>query len=93
MIEKNPKSGFSTKSRKTQFIVSKCEICGRDSNGEYCEFHEKAYSNVLEKYVVWRDALGISWKEYLSVVEKNPYTGSWAKEVTVKLKRDLEENV
>jgi hypothetical protein len=29
--------------------------------------------------------LGISWKEYLSEIAKNPLTGEWAKEVAEHL--------
>jgi hypothetical protein len=41
----------------------------------------KAYENIVEKYVVWRKALKISWEAYLSEIEKNSLTGNWAKEV------------
>jgi hypothetical protein len=43
--------------------------------------HLKAYENIVEKYPVWRKALKISWKEYLSEIEQNSLTGEWAKEV------------
>jgi hypothetical protein len=35
----------------------------------------------MEKYGFWRNAQGISWKEYLREIEQNPLTGEWAKEV------------
>jgi len=41
----------------------------------------KAYENIVKKYDVWKRALKISWKEYLSEVAKNSLTGEWAKEV------------
>jgi hypothetical protein len=41
----------------------------------------KAYENIVRKYDFWRKALKITWKEYLSEIEKNPSTGEWAKEV------------
>lgn len=53
--------------------------------GKYCELHEKAYKSLVKKYDVWRNALDSSWKEYLSEVVKNPYTGVWAKEVAEHL--------
>lgn len=63
----------------------KCKICDKEAVGSYCELHEKAYGNIVKKYDVWRNALDISWREYLSEVVKNPYTGSWAKEVATQL--------
>ena len=35
----------------------------------------------MDKYCVWRKALKISWKEYLSEIEQNPLTGDCAKEI------------
>ena len=55
---------------------------------KYCEFHEKAYRSLVEKYEDWKKAMDISWKEYLNGIVKNPYTGSWAKEVAEKLMKD-----
>jgi hypothetical protein len=63
----------------------KCKVCDKEAVGDYCEGHESAYRNLVEKYEVWKRALGISWKEYLRDVAKNDYTGSWVKEVAEKL--------
>jgi len=41
----------------------------------------KAYESIVKKYDLWKRALEISWKEYLSEIVKNPFTGEWAKEV------------
>jgi len=41
----------------------------------------KAYENIVKEYDFWRKGLKISWKEYLSEIEKNSLTGEWAKEV------------
>jgi hypothetical protein len=41
----------------------------------------KAYENIVKEYAFWRKGLKISWKEYLSEIEKNSLTGEWAKEV------------
>jgi hypothetical protein len=59
-----------------------CKICPRKpaKNG-FCQMHLKAYENIVEKYHVWRKALKVSWREYLSEIEQNPLTGEWAKEV------------
>lgn len=60
----------------------KCVVCGRDAGEKgYCELHLKAYENIVKNYDVWKKALEISWKGYLSEVVKNPLTGEWAKEV------------
>jgi hypothetical protein len=45
----------------------------------------KAYESIIRKYELWKRALGISWKEYLSEVVENPLTGEWAKEVVEHL--------
>jgi hypothetical protein len=63
-----------------------CEICNRQTAEScYCEFHAKAYENIVKKYERWKVALEISWKEYLSEIVKNPLTGEWAKEVAERL--------
>jgi len=59
-----------------------CKICSREaSEDNYCELHMKAYESIVKKYEIWKRALEISWKEYLSEIVKNPLTGEWAKEV------------
>lgn len=69
----------------------RCKICDRDAVDEgYCDLHFEAYNNILEKYEVWRKAMDISWKDYLSELIKNPLTGYWAKEVAEKLLKDGE---
>jgi len=59
----------------------KCKICGRKAESEFCNLHRKAYENLLEKYDEWREAMGISWEEYLKEIIENPFTGIWVKEV------------
>ena len=66
----------------------KCRICNREAVEKYCELHEKAYSSIVQKYEDWKRAMDISWKEYLNEIVKNPYTGSWAKEVAETLMKD-----
>jgi hypothetical protein len=41
----------------------------------------KAYKIITKKYEIWNQASEISWKEYLSEIAKNPFTGEWAREV------------
>lgn len=66
----------------------KCKICSREAlEGGYCELHMKAHESIINKYELWKKALGISWKEYLSEIVKNPFTGEWAKEVAEYLSK------
>jgi len=70
----------------------KCKICDREaSEGDYCDFHKKAHESIIEKYERWREACEISWKEYLSEIVKNPFTGEWAKEVAKYLAKSGEK--
>jgi len=66
----------------------KCSICGRKSEGEFCDYHLLAYRKLKEAYVKWKEATEISWTEYLSEIMKNPFTGEWSKEVAKKLLED-----
>lgn len=70
----------------------KCKVCSREAveNG-YCELHGRAYQSIIKKYENWKRALEISWKEYLSEIAKNPFTGEWAKEVAEHLLKGGEE--
>ena len=65
-----------------------CRICNRKAVEKYCELHEKAYRSIVQKYEEWKRAMDISWKEYLNEIAKNPYTGSWAKEVAEQLMKN-----
>ena len=65
-----------------------CRICNRKAVEKYCELHEKAYRSIVQKYENWKRAMDISWKEYLNEIAKNPYTGSWAKEVAEQLMKN-----
>lgn len=66
----------------------KCRICNKEAVEKYCELHEKAYRNIAQKYDDWKRATNISWKEYLNEIAKNPYTGTWAKEVAEQLMKN-----
>jgi len=65
--------------------IMKCKICGKKVVRRYCQQHGKAFSNIVEKYNVWKMALEISCKEYLNEIVNNKYSGSWIKEVAEKL--------
>ncbi|MBX5320789.1 MAG: hypothetical protein QHH12_01475 [Candidatus Bathyarchaeota archaeon] len=70
----------------------RCKVCSRDAvENDYCELHARAYQSIMKKYEVWKRALEISWKEYLSEIAKNPFTGEWAKEVAEHLLKGGEE--
>ena len=70
----------------------KCKICDREAGeSRYCEFHSRAHENLVRKYDLWKKALEISWKEYLSEIAKNPLTGVWAREVVQYLIMNGEE--
>jgi hypothetical protein len=59
-----------------------CKACNREAGErDFCPLHLKAYENIVKKCDFWRKGLKISWKEYLSEIEKNSLTGEWAKEV------------
>jgi hypothetical protein len=54
----------------------KCKICDRKaSENEYCDFHVEAYESIVQKYGLWKKAIEVSWKEYLSEIAKNPLRG------------------
>jgi predicted metal-binding protein len=60
----------------------RCKACSREAGErDFCPLHLKAYENIVKEYDFWRKGLKISWKEYLSEIEKNSLTGEWAKEV------------
>jgi hypothetical protein len=66
-------------------------VCSREVDGrDFCEFHVKAYQNIVEKYAFWKRACEISWKEYLSEIAKNPLAGEWIKEVAEYLAKSGE---
>lgn len=66
----------------------KCKVCDREAPSKYCELHEKAYANVMQKFEVWKNAAGLSWEQYLSELVENPFTGTWAKEVAEHLLKE-----
>ena len=60
----------------------KCILCDKEADtGDFCKLHVKACENLMSKYNQWKEGLGVSWKEYLSEIAKNPLTGKWAREV------------
>lgn len=63
----------------------KCKVCDRKAENKYCELHEKAYANIIQKFEVWKNVAGVSWEQYLNEIVKNSFTGIRAKEVAEQL--------
>ena len=59
----------------------KCKICKRKAESEFCKFHKISFENLVKKFEEWRKSMDISWLEYLRMLQNNPYTGVWVKEV------------
>lgn len=68
----------------------RCKICEGEADGQYCEVHRKAYRNLVEKFKVWRRALGFPWRRYLEEIVENSLTGEKAREVASALLLELE---
>lgn len=59
-----------------------CEICKKIGNEPFCEYHAKAYNNIVKYYRYWKEAYDeLSWEEYLTKLIENPENGKWVKEV------------
>ena len=59
----------------------KCKICERKAESEFCKFHKISFENLVKKFEEWKKSMDISWPEYLKMLQNNPYTGVWVKEV------------
>jgi len=59
----------------------KCKICERKAESEFCKFHKISFENLVKKFEEWKKSMDISWLEYLRMLQNNPYTGVWVKEV------------
>lgn len=68
---------------------NKCIICGRDTYKKsiFCKYHYDAYEKLNRACEIWRERLNISCEEYLILIQKNPYSGKWVKEVASYLKK------
>lgn len=60
-----------------------CKICGRPINddGDFCKYHQTSYDNVQDAFAVWKTALDIEWKDYLTRISEEEGLGKWAAEV------------
>jgi hypothetical protein len=68
-----------------------CKVCKKETESKFCELHGKAYRNIVKEYDVWKKASDVSWKEYLSEIANNSYTGLWAKEMVEYLMKSGEK--
>lgn len=68
---------------------NKCVICKREtykeSNYKMCKYHYEAYLNIVKAYPEWEHRLNITKYKYLILIDKNPYSGKWVKEVAEHL--------
>ncbi len=72
-----------------------CSLCHRRrmENSEYCPHHQRAFTNLKEKFFSWEKALGIDWIEFLGRVSVMKETGVWAREVAAgQLKKAREQS-
>jgi len=70
--------------------MTKCVLCEREASNvslSLCKYHYQAYLNIKKKYPIWKERMNVSFEEYLNLLEKNPYTGKWVKEVIKYVKR------
>jgi len=69
--------------------LEKCRICDRAVTEEsLCRYHSIAKRNTVNAYRLWKEALGISWKDYLVSLQKCPGCGVWVREASNHLLRE-----
>jgi len=72
----------------------KCKICNREVHeGGFCALHAEAYNNIQVKFEAWKRALDVSWRQYLTEIQKNSLTGEWAKDVAKHLIEEESKDV
>lgn len=69
----------------------KCKVCRREAQNKYCDLHEKASANIVQKFEIWKNSADMSWEQYLNELVKNPSTGIWAKEVAEQMLKEKEQ--
>jgi hypothetical protein len=76
------KSRMSFKGEVRGMEEKNCEICKRKGEKTFCDYHTKAYYNIVKNYDYWRNSYEeLSWEEYLMKLIANPECGKWVKEV------------
>jgi len=61
--------------------MTRCAICYRKANNEYCNFHDVAYKNIIQAFEKWKSSKTISWEEYLNNLKNKSNSGIWVKEI------------
>jgi len=61
--------------------MTDCIICGRKSEGRYCQLHKRAHANLVKGFETWSRAMDIEWRDYLKRVAEHQNTGKWVVEV------------
>lgn len=71
----------------------KCPICNLNKyeESDYCENHQSAYLNLKREYNNWKNALNITFQDYLKKIIENENTGEWAREVATYLLNEKSE--
>ncbi len=70
--------------------MTSCRLCKRECapSSTLCRYHLEARRRVESAYGRWNEAYGgITWKEYLQKISRDPETGEWAREVAELLSK------
>jgi hypothetical protein len=64
-------------------LTGKCAICNRlqVEGSQYCRYHEQSYTKLLSTYRQWKNALDLTWSQYLHEIINHKETGEWARQV------------
>jgi len=71
----------------------RCACCSRPRSGEsaFCQFHRKAYTNLVEGFKAWRSALpSVGVEGFLQKMLELDEVGRWAMEISQMLLNDEE---
>jgi len=72
-------------------VADRCRVCGGATSGELCRLHLEAKRRLERHFEVWKLRMGVSWQEYLKMVQANPSTGSAVREVAAHCWRSPRE--
>jgi len=63
--------------------VSECPICKRKvvSDGDFCEYHDLASSNVHNTFENWNVAMSVKWEDYLLQLVDEENLGKFARDI------------
>jgi hypothetical protein len=76
--------------RRVRNRMSDCAVCDRlaSSDEVYCEYHLKAFESLRDSYEQWKEALEISWVEYMKQLLETESTGVWIRELAQCLREE-----